>query len=358
MKQQPRATKGETNREAGRSPLGAAKRHAASLVALVVLAAVGTLANRRPPEVPHAPLPAGWVWAPDSGATLTLALQGGVVWAGGKTGLYRLDRKTGALLEHVALGTAGLHVRSLAVDADGALWVGHLDGLIRYADGRTRSYGERDGLPNKRVNALLAVGARLYVGTGAGLVVLENGTFRTPSWAVRLPSKIVNVLFRSSEGCLWVGSSSDPEGGVARVQEGRVDVIRVGQGLPHPYVQAFAEEAPGRVWAATGQFDKGGAVLLPTTGPMVPLRTLHRSDGLAGEKVRSLGRDADGRMWFGSESDGLAILGSEGASLVLTTRDGLPHNEITAIRRDGEGTMWLATLEGVVRVPKEAIPVG
>ncbi|MCB8932242.1 MAG: hypothetical protein H6534_02260 [Chthonomonadaceae bacterium] len=362
MKQPPRAwdsTPGPgQNRDLRPRLWHATKRNAPLLIVLVALAAVGSLANRRAPESPRVPLPHGWAFAPEPGASLCLAVQDDVVWVGGKSGLFRIDRATGRSLGRVDLGLPAIHVRSLAVDQEGALWIGHVDGLIRLANGRRDSFGERDGLPNKRVNALLATGGQLYVGTGAGLVEFANGTFRPLPWAGRLPSPIVNVLFQSSDGALWVGSSSDPKGGVARIVRGEVETLTVGQGLPHPYVQSFVEPEPGWVWVATGQLEKGGAALLPCSGPLVAKAVLHKSDGLAGAKVRSLGVDAEGRVWFGSESDGLAIRGRGGATLVRTISDGLPHNEITSIQRDSDGTMWMTTLKGPVRISKEALPHG
>lgn len=334
----------------------AAKKNASILVAVAVLGVVGSVADRGVPDTPQVPLPHGWAVAPQPGATLCLAIEGETVWAGGKNGLHRIDRKTGAWVEAVDLGDPSIHIRSLAVDADGALWIGHVDGLIRLANGAREAFGESDGLPNKRVNALLAAGGRVYVGTAAGLVVFERGRFHRTVWSDQLASRVVNVLYESSEGVLWIGSSSDPTGGVSRVVDGRVDVMRVASGLPHPYVQAFVEPEPGEFWVATGQFEKGGAARVSPTGPLRPSLVLHKSDGLAGAKVRSLGVDAQGDVWFGSESDGLAIrsrLGTE--TVVITTAQGLPHNEITAIERDSDGAMWLATLAGVVRIDARSV---
>ena len=99
------------------------------------------------------------------------------------------------------------------------------------------------------------------------------------------------------------------------------------------------------LWFATGFADRGGATRL-TDGVW---SGLSRQDGLAGEKVRSVFQDQAGRLWFGSEYDGLAIL-SEGSWRILTPNEGLSGWEVKEIVQDSDGAYWLGTEDGVTRI--------
>lgn len=161
---------------------------------------------------------------------------------------------------------------------------------------------------------------------------------------------VVNCLLKASDGSLWVGSSSDPKGGLTRLLEGKAEIWRTENGLPHPYVQDLEEPIPGQVWASTGQLQQGGALCFEMKeGKAVISRVETRKSGLAGEKVRSSGVARSGPVVFGSENDGMAVQKTDGWQ-VVTTKEGLPHNEVTAIESDRNGILWIATLEGVVRI--------
>ncbi|MCW5942255.1 MAG: hypothetical protein KIS66_08480 [Fimbriimonadaceae bacterium] len=320
-----------------------------------ILAGVGLIGAtvRRPPaERALSPAPHGWVRTLEPGPVLAMAIRGDTLWAGGKRGLFELDAKSGAFRRRVPLPQDPIHIRSLAVGDDGSLWIGHTDGLIRLSEGRTTSWTSNDGLPANRVNVVRVVDGKVLVGTGAGLAERgPSGRWSRSGHTDELVSPVVNALLPASDGALWIGSNSDPKGGLTRISATSVQRWRVSEGLPHPYVQDIVEVAPGVVWVATGQWDQGGAVQFDVRGDRVALgRVLHQEDGLAGAKARSVAVDSNGSLWVGSENDGLAIE-ERGSFRVLTERDGLPHNEITTIVRDRFGAMWLGTLNGVVRIP-------
>jgi ligand-binding sensor domain-containing protein len=66
----------------------------------------------------------------------------GNVWFAKEEGLFRATAKG------LALGVAGMKVRSLYGDRDGDLWIGtNGDGLIRYKDRAIRMFTTADGLP-------------------------------------------------------------------------------------------------------------------------------------------------------------------------------------------------------------------
>ena len=58
---------------------------------------------------------------------------------------------------------------------------------------------------------------------------------------------------------------------------------------------------------------------------------------------------ADGRLWFGSEYDGMAVYDGAGFQL-YTPQDGLAGWEVKQMIQDFEGVYWLGTENGLSRI--------
>jgi len=102
--------------------------------------------------------------------------------------------------------------------AKGYVLLGHQAGLTAYRSGEWTSYGPGQGLAGRSVRALAAGGGALFVGTNAGLSVVElegvSPLDRIINWTsyyaddeVGLPDGSVRSLFYADE-TLWVGTDS------------------------------------------------------------------------------------------------------------------------------------------------------
>ena len=300
--------------------------------------------------------PAGWsVFRPPTDV-YALAIGPGSVWAGGKDGVMRLDPQSGKAFETVQCDQKLEYVRALLLDADGTLWIGHDGGLSRKdADGCV-TLTEKDGLPDKRVNALLRDRAgQLWVGTWGGAAVLSGGTWRTLRVRDGLLVDMVNVIMQDVQGAMWFGSMVAPQGGVSILSNGRWQYLTTANGLPHNNVQGLAQDRQGAVWAATGLLDRGGTARLTQSGEQWSVaQVFDVQTGLAGNKGRSLLVDQAGRLWVGSEYDGLARQTPSGWE-ILTTKDGLSHNEIKVMKLDESGNLWIGTRDGLTRIDHQVL---
>jgi ligand-binding sensor domain-containing protein len=106
----------------------------------------------------------------------------------------------------------------------------------------------------------------------------------------------------------------------------------------------------GAVWVASGFANSGGAVV----DRQGSWSNLTFSDGLAGEATRTVYEDLAGRMWVGSEYDGIAVR-SNGTWHIVTTREGLAGQEVKIMTEDTDGTYWLGTNGGLNRVDPGAV---
>lgn len=283
----------------------------------------------------------------------TLVLDGDTLYAGGRDGLFAVDTRTREVARTVPTDRLPLgQVRGLAVDTDHTLWIAHETGLTRVSGGAARTYTTTDGLPSDRVLCVMrARDGRLWAGTDRGAAVMDGGRFRAITSKDGLLVDNVNAIAEDSRGSLWFGSYVAPHGGVSVLRDGVWSRFTTADGLPHANVTCFLPDSDGGMWVGTGFYDRGGAVRFATAsdGALRIVQTLSKADGLAGEKVRSLYRGEDGRVWFGSERDGLAVPLGTGYR-ILTKTDGLSDDEVKAMVRGSDGVLWLGTRSGITLV--------
>ncbi len=75
-------------------------------------------------------------------------------------------------------------------------------------------------------------------------------------------------------------------------------------------------------------------------------------DSLGGDFVRSLLSARDGRLWVGTNADGVAVFERGGSHVVRLrasdgAREGLSNNSVRALAEDADGGVWIGTREGL-----------
>jgi ligand-binding sensor domain-containing protein len=271
----------------------------------------------------------------------------------------------------VQQGLAQSQVRCMAQDADGYLWFGTLGGVSRF-DGRSFiNLATREGLPDPQVNAMaldhrdrlwLASGntlvriagdrvaerrvpgngsarilslarsnGALFIATdGEGLFLLdEQGLRPAPGYPADTASA-VRVLHSLRDGRLLVGTRTG-------LLEGHDGVYR---SVPLPFggpvaVSALAETANGALWVGT--FTDGLARIATDHSK----RVYDEEDGLLHSNVRCLWVDEHDRLWVGTKL-GLNLV-EKGRIRSFTVHQGMPNDNIWCARQDDEGNLWLGT---------------
>lgn len=182
----------------------------------------------------------------------------------------------GAKLEHVQAGkieavpgwTSPAGPTSLALDRQGALWVGTGgDGLWARKQGRFSQYTVKDGLAHSEVSALyLDLQDTLWVGTvGGGVTRLRNGVFRSLTPAAGLWDRSICGIAEDGLGNFWFSSYN----GIFRVARQELEDFCDGRRREvrsFPYNQddglvtaacisgsqpKITRDATGRLWFAT-----------------------------------------------------------------------------------------------------------
>jgi PAS domain S-box-containing protein len=156
----------------------------------------------------------------------------------------------------------------------GVLWFGTTNGLVRFQNGESRVFDQRDGLADNWVSFVVddRRGSLWFSSARGGLTRYMNGKFTTYSTSNGLITNEVYCVLADDQGDLWLGTS----GGIARVSRKDIDDYEAGKiAAVRPRVftmtdglktDALTDESQpnavrardGRLWFAT----RGGAVMI------------------------------------------------------------------------------------------------
>jgi signal transduction histidine kinase/ligand-binding sensor domain-containing protein len=263
-------------------------------------------------------------------------------------------------------------IRALAQTPDGILWVATAVGLFRY-DGARFDMSVSDRLPSPSVSSLLGEpNGDLWIGyTFGGVSLLRDGQL-TRFDKSQLPAGTVVQFFRSSDGILWVATST----GLAKLTGSRWTPVGAVDGYP--------AEGPYWMGEANGQF----LVLTPTANlSLAPhAARFEREPRSVAEQARYGVRgysswrpdlshtaanepgqtliDSAGVLWVSDFQSLVRYRWKDRNSAIPTsdsfsTAEGL-SGEVNTFFEDREGNIWAGTEKGLDRfeVPKlERLPV-
>ena len=274
-------------------------------------------------------------------------------------------------------------VGAIAEGADGYLWLGTNDSLVRFDGLRFRRQSPAARGAPSIVSALLAQGDSLWVGLRSGGVALaRTGRALERESGPGAPAGTVFGLAQGHDGTLWTAA----EDGLARRAHGAWRRIGAGEGVDGGARAVFVDR-DGTVWAAGERrlvYLRPGAQRFVDTGVQVaeagqiaqaPDGAIWLSERRAGRIHRvvltgralssgtarldapatSLVFDGAGGLWLGTSGrgllhvarpDGLAALA--GASR-FTARQGLSSDFVWRLHLDRAGNVWVGTNAGLDR---------
>ncbi|MEM7357017.1 MAG: two-component regulator propeller domain-containing protein, partial [Acidobacteriota bacterium] len=240
----------------------------------------------------------------------------GAIWTGGRGDwLSRIDSDGSIETWHELL------INDVALtffeDTDGALLVGAVNGILRFAEGELMPIDDT----HSDARAILRThDGRLLVATRPALFEHPPGPIdaRTYAQHVRpvadLPPQGVQVIHQTADGALWLGTSG---GGLAR-----------------------GSSQPG----------------------LAPLHLWTQADGLPSDQIRAIHEDATGILWLGTVGGGLVRLDParidpfpEDAFTTIGVRDGLFDNSLHHILEDDAGWLWISSNRGIFRVRRQQL---
>jgi signal transduction histidine kinase/ligand-binding sensor domain-containing protein len=266
----------------------------------------------------------GSIWVATGGGILHQSSddKGFAVDRVGPAGLVRLGRESIRSFS-AADGLPSDWTWALAQDAEGTVWAGTENGVVRYRDGRFSPPVARGNLPSPFVSVLhFGPDGTLWIGTAGGLAALSGGAFRATSI-----TEPVLAVKTDQRGRVLVAIP-----GQLVVMDG--DKIERFPGAPSP--TALVVDRDGNIWVGMlsnlGRFD-GNRV---TTDP---------DPVLAGHPVISLAEDREGGVWLGTQATGLSRV-AQPIVRNPASADGTAYTAF-AVLAARDGSMWVTTTRGL-----------
>jgi signal transduction histidine kinase/ligand-binding sensor domain-containing protein len=381
-----------------------------------------------------------------NGANSLLQTADGHIWIGTIDSLYELDRARSYFRRHTAAeGLTDTNISGLAEDAAGNLWAATLaGGAMKLTRNGFHSYDTRDGLGDPRVYSLYEDrSGAIVVVSGDWMISRFDGQRFThqqapvphdaaypwnsplgfldstdrwwimtsrqvsrlppgPSVARAAPELVrgnlfVWRMFEDRQGEVWLGLRFDHQSRTLLSWNRAANTFRTwteADGVPPESVpSAFAEDAAGQLWIGLqngnflrlrhGRFthfpsqhgaggtitsmtrdragrlwagsNRDGLLCIEYPETAQPLfRTYAKAEGLDGTNIRSVVTDQWGRVYAGNARGVDRLDPATGRVQHYTTRDGLLSGFVNVAFRDREGVLWFGSSKGISRLTPES----
>jgi len=270
----------------------------------------------------------------------------GYLWMGTMEGVVRFDGVRFTCFNSITTEILSTDdVPALLQTSNGGVWLGTWGGgIFEFRNGKISRLAGDKILGDGRIKSFLEDReGRIWVGTPAGIHCWKDGHWSEPdkNWG---PKRLnVNAILQRKDGSLWFGTAD----GAARLEGDRLRWYRTGDGLPGDNVRALVEDKAGTLWMGTG---KGLCRLRQGR-----LKSYELPGGASNQDILSLCLDRDGNLWIGTDGGGLNRMRDESRAMSetqagiierLTTVEGLPADSVWAILEDKEGSLWIGTFGG------------
>ena len=277
---------------------------------------------------------------------------------------HRDDAEIGFERLSLEQGLSQSTVYALVQDASGFLWFGTQDGLNKYDGYEFTVYRPDPEDPNSlsghyvRALAVDSEGA-LWIGTfGDGLDRLDRSSGQVTHYENRLSSRyslssdVVLALYEDRAGTMWIGTAA----GLNRYDRVRDRFVRYrhvdgdARSLSHDVVRVIYEDREGVLWLGT---EGGGLDRFDRDSQRFTHYRHFASDpgSLGSNVVLAVHQDREGVLWVGTDGGGLNYLDPSTGDFERYQHDpanphSLSHNTVSAIFEDSRGVLWVGTQGG------------
>lgn len=297
----------------------------------------------------------------------------GNIWIGTDEGAFQYNPANHSFrhFAHFAEDNASLshnHVNAIAEDQKGNIWIGTSDGLSLLRPGSNgfvnfkHSKDNNGTLSSNLINSIADDGEQLWIGTGAGLDILDSKTGAITRYGLdyrnihSLTGQAVRTIYMDRQGGYWLGTV---RGGIDKYDKNLnlFDLVLSNvfdeKGLNEPVVTSFAESSNGNVYVGT---EGRGISLFDRKAKSFRYFDIKSERRGADNRllVLALMMSSKNQLLIGTYQDGLFIWDplTEGYQHLMqgTKQEDLNSNDIFCIKEDRKGNIWVGTNGGGINV--------
>ena len=304
----------------------------------------------------------------------------GYMWFGTRDCLNRYDGRTIKIYKNDPNNPKSIssedYIYAIAEDLDRKMWIGTQKGLNYYhpeKESFEQIYhvdGDKTSISGNSVVAIcVAKNGNIWFGTSLGLSMLKDAKSRkfTNFYKIDgLAGNEVYCVYEDSKSNIWVGTttglslikpSNDKNG--YHISNFYYSATN-SSGLSGNFIKTIVEDRKGRIWIGT---EKDGINLYqPETNSFSYIKQNSSSqNSLSNNFIRRIAVGEDGKLWIATMS-GLNIYNQEKGTFEVYKHDSenrksLSDNSIKEIYRDEQGSVWIGTNFGGVNVAhKNTVP--
>ena len=271
-----------------------------------------------------------------------LRLIEGRIWVCTVNGIGYLDEQ----FRYVALEELPMNnsIDHIIADYEGNLWfTSSRQGVMKIVENRFTDLWELSELEPRVVNTTCKCGSDLYVGTDTGMVILDR---RNRPVENKLTKRMEGVRIRSirmdSKGRMWICTNSELGLVCYSPKKGKWTSFNSQNGLSSDRPRVILERQDGSIAVATNM-----GVDIIEDGAVV--RTYGEAQGVSNTQILTLEESADGKLFLGSDGDGIYVVDQNGSLSRLGREDGLPSEVVLRLKRDpeDENVFWIITSNSI-----------
>jgi ligand-binding sensor domain-containing protein len=170
----------------------------------------------------------------------------GVFWFGAEGGAFKLA------------GDSLIHIKDIAEDKDGKIWIGHTDGISSIDGTSVTNYYESDGLISNDVWCIETdVNGNVWIGTIAGTCIFDGHgftNFELPEGKIDTTvgvssTKMIHNILEDSKKTIWLSTNA----GLFSYSNKNLMNISDEVGVPTNFVSKIVEDKKGGFWVSTSK---------------------------------------------------------------------------------------------------------
>ncbi|MEX0966429.1 MAG: two-component regulator propeller domain-containing protein [Bacteroidia bacterium] len=264
-------------------------------------------------------------------------------------------------------GLSNNYIWSLHCDSEGSIWLGtNGGGAMKYGTGRFSYTGHDQGLINDKVFAIEADNDHLYVGTLEGITLFKtdgNQLKFVENITDELPAKHVWSILKDSRRRLWIGTGE----GLLLKENGHSRILAEEEGISNNVVNKIWEDSDGIIWFATN-----AGISIFREGQLIDLTKRKEGEGdkepkelqglhLSRHQFLDIHIDREDHIWFASNkglitSPRKAFLQQPDSFIKITEENGLSQNMCFTLAENPEGDLLIGTYGGGINlIPQKEI---